>query len=285
MRTSPEMPAVPRATTRAQADGRFEFAGLEPGEYEVVAAASPGAFVVVLQPGQSATDLPQAPIEYGHARVFVTDASSVAIRTAPPVTIAGRVEIDGSRAGVTPDGFRIVAGSAFPMRPANPSVPIDGRWQFEMHGLYKPTRFDLRSASPEWYLKSLVVNGVDAAETPVDFAGARSRRDVTAVIARAARVAGVVRSEGTSANSGYVLAFPVDPARRDEGSRAIRSARVDTSGAYSLHLPPGQYWIVAAEGRTPPWPGEALFNELQPRATALTIPAVEAVRQDLTLSK
>jgi hypothetical protein len=42
---------------------------------------------------------------------------------------------------------------------------------------------------------------------------------------------------------------------------------------------------VAAEGRTPPWPGEALFNELQPRATALTIPAVEAVRQDLTLSK
>jgi hypothetical protein len=130
-----------------------------------------------------------------------------------------------------------------------------------------------------------VVNGVDAAETPVDFAGARSLRDVTAVIARAARVAGVVRSEGRSAISGYVLAFPVDHARRDEGSRAIRSARVDTSGAYALHLPPGQYWIVAAAGSVPPRPGEALFNELQPRATALTVQAPDPVRQDLTISK
>src|SRR5688572_5254439 len=112
-----------------------------------------------------------------------------------------------------------------PGRSAHVIVPAaDGTFTFT--NLWVPTRFALVPVVPGWWLKSFQVGDVDAANQTLDFStGPRVVRDVTAVLARAARITGRVTFDGAATERALVVAFAADPQRWYQDSIYIRLAQ------------------------------------------------------------
>ena len=132
------------------------------------------------------------------------------------------------------------------------TVRLNDDWTFEITGLTGPVRFAAAAATPAgWWLESVYVDGVNAADQPVTFgAPDRSRSQVEIVFSSpAAEIAGRVLDERDEPIRRYeVVVFPVDRARWDAGSRYIRTARPAAEARFSVpSLPPGDYWIAAVE--------------------------------------
>jgi len=79
----------------------------------------------------------------------------------------------------------------------------------------------------------------------------RSRHGVTAVLSHtAASVSGRVEDDrGTPVPNAPVTVFSVDRTRWDDRSLHRQALRTDATGNYSASVPPGEYWVVAAEPR------------------------------------
>jgi hypothetical protein len=96
----------------------------------------------------------------------------------------------------------------------------------------------------------VIVKGVNAADVPVEFGlAAHSRHGVIAVISRtAARISGQVRDErGTTIANAPVIVFAADRSRWDDRSIHRQLVHADQNGRYLVSVPPGDYWLVAAD--------------------------------------
>jgi hypothetical protein len=165
--------------------------------------------------------------------------------------------------GISPSDFVLAAA-----RGEGRSVIRDD-WTFSLENLSAPTRLTLTAAPPGWWLKQLMVNGVNAAEVPVEFGtAARSRHGVTAVLARtAARISGLVLGDGATGIGGSpVVVFPVDQSRWAEKSLHAQRTRADQAGRYFVNVPPGEYWVAAADAT----PDAGVFEKLVTNAVRVT---------------
>jgi hypothetical protein len=207
------------------------------------------------------------PTEFGVQRITVSglDQAPVTIRTAPTVAIAGRVVIDGNRPGVSlpdvvltavadPDlgPFSVLPSAGIGIIGRVPTAQIADDGTFELRGLAGPTRFTLMAPGP-WWLKSVDVGGINAADDPVVFAGRDdSRTDVTVVVSpTSGSIAGRVRDErGEPPDDFRVLVFSTNRTRWFGGSRYVRIvAGPELDGGFTLPaLVPDDYWVVAVDG-------------------------------------
>jgi hypothetical protein len=167
--------------------------------------------------------------------------ATLALRTAPPAVLRGRITVDAP-------GAAAVALSKLSLTTTidrNNAVPVAADGTFELHGVPGVTRVDLATPPAGWWLRSVMVGGVNAADDPIDLLSpANSRDDVQAVLARAARIAGTV--VGATGNPPVrVIAVPVERDKRYGGSRYLRFATAGRDGRYSVDVPPGDYWVAA----------------------------------------
>lgn len=298
-----------RLPTRTQVpivNGAFEIPSLRPGEYDVIISAPPGPFMVLThRNGALVESFVPPPTELAELSVTIDDTpQQLVVQTGPPSVLRGRIEFEGDAAGLVPQSFRFapttVRGAS--VQPA--SVADD--WTFRMDGLISTTRIGLISAPSGWWLRSFVVNGVDAASEPVNFSGGRaSSNNVRAVMARTSRLSGRV-TDGTSGIArGIVAAFAVEGDRRYRGSPFVRTTALDADGRYALSVPPGTYFVVAVPrpGGSAPAPvaisplslaevvslgsalalDEAMMLRLEASSVVVQVNQVEATR-DLVLS-
>jgi hypothetical protein len=284
-------------------NGTFEFPSLREGQYDVLVTAPPPPFLILTHRNGQLVDPTIPPVtEYAWGAVEVQAVPvGLTLRTGPPSVLHGRVDIEGVGAGLSPAALRFV--------PINVALPVPqlfgvaNDWTFRITDLTSTTRIGLVGAPPGWWLKAFMVNGVNAATTPVDFSGGRQTDGrVQAVLARMSRLAG--RVTNAAGARGTVVAFPAAADLRYQRSPFVRAAAIDADGNYDLSLPPGHYFVAAVPslglpGAVPPslpapaamMPGgginltlgEATMSRLESVSTSVLVDETGEQRQDLAL--
>jgi protocatechuate 3,4-dioxygenase beta subunit len=161
---------------------------------------------------------------------------------------------------------------------------------FVINGVAGAFRVAPLAADPRWWVKSAMIEGVNAVDEPMTIAGGRAVSDVDVVLSSdAATVEGKIADERVVAASTTVVVFTTDSQKWFYGSQYVRRAQPGRDGTFAVTgLPPGDYHVMALDDL----PGDpALTNltsaeflsDLIPQARRVRLPPSERVRVELPL--
>jgi hypothetical protein len=259
------------AGARLMKDGKFEFPNVTPGQY-----------VIQVDRGRrnAATEG-----EFGTLPVSVdgADITDLVLQTSTGSSISGRVTFETFRGTQIPKPGQLDL-SPVPIDPdLSPAVPgsadVHADWSFEIHGVNGPRRLRLQRAPPEWTLKEIRVNGIEATDRPLAFGKAnQSLADVEVVLTdRINTVSGtIVDDHGRAAPAAKVVVFSPDRDRWYPTSRYLRAASAGADGAISLTgLPSGNYYAAAVPALPSDgdeaWQDPAFLESLLAHAATFTL--------------
>jgi hypothetical protein len=302
------------ATALVAADGRFAFMNVPPGRYTIDAAVNvvelsatePGigprrpiqgppttpihgatmSGIIDVIPGLRATTYlhrfqngppysARVPLTVGNA-----DTTGVTVRLIAQATLSGSYVIEADPAhpevaaparltfGLDPaSGDAALGGSARPIRGGGPGV-------IGVSGIV-PGRYWLRVQEPGWIIKSVVFNGDDYTNRPLDIDAPITGVAVIATNAAPA-VAGVVRDGPLKAAETMVIVFPVEPAQwRNTGwwPSRVKSATLTITNSFTLPALPAGDYLVAAINRSfiENWRDPEFLARVAPLATPLSL--------------
>ena len=288
------------ATGITDADGSFMFLGVPMGQYVIQTVRVPrgmrggmniagggggGAvsFAAVRIDGPGPPMQASGPTLWTAAPVSVggQDLTDLTLTLREGATITGSVEFEGSAQKPAPDRMQMISVSIEQAdgrtRVNIPPARADQSGSFTTPGLL-PGRYLLRANPPPgWTLRQVMVNGVDAADTPVEI----EARDLSGVVVtftdRLSDLSGSVRdAQGAVDANAAVIVFPIDERQwTDYGvnPRRLRLARTTSAGAYRFGgLPPGDYYAVAiSEAVAGDWQDPAFLRQLARDATRITV--------------
>jgi protocatechuate 3,4-dioxygenase beta subunit len=220
-------------------DGRFEMAGVPPGEYTLrVQTVGRGR-------GRGGD------LEFARVPVFVNgaDVDGLILATSPGATVAGRVVSSGT---AIPGGSRlrvtVVSVDAEPI--ATPGGFVDDGGAFELRGLAGTYLFRAANLPAGWSLKRVTLAGQDVTDTPYPIFGGTDIDDLEVEVTdKSTRITGVVTdNQGRPVEDYAVIVFAADSTLWAPPSRFVRAGRPDQDGRFEISsLPPGQYLAVAVE--------------------------------------
>ena len=288
-RSNDGVAGAPARSARADAEGRFTFAGIAPGEYTMfaLANATSGWFFAS-----------------GEVTVDGEDLANVALSMAPALTIAGRLVFESATGRVPFGGVTAMPDAAikipFPLFPpatapgtVQPEIRIDSGGRFSVVNLAPGIHRSFSGAGLQgirapigaWWLKSIAVNGRDLLDGPFEIR--ESATDAVATFTDAAsEITGrVTDAAGLPAREPFVVVFSADRTFWFASSRRIAGVRPDADGRYSIrNLPPGEYHIaVATDIDQGEWFDPTLLERLRPASGSITLSGVEKKTQDLVL--
>jgi hypothetical protein len=248
-------------------DGAFELTDVAAGDYVLQTLGEPGA---------------------GTSREFGSEFVTVADRDPPPVTIRTSV-------GTTLEGRFVVEGTLEPpMRayslhasptdldrsppggrgPAGLAIHDDAR--FALTGLFGPMRLTAPEALPGWYLKSVMIGGVDITDSSFDFG--RAGTDVPeaqVVLSNAgASIAGsILDGPAPRTTAATVVVFSVNRSNWFDQSRHIKQSASGPDGSFDVTgLPPGEYFVAAVDATGASGaPTPESFESLVPGSVRVTV--------------
>jgi hypothetical protein len=289
-----EVPGFDRLLRQsADGEGHFSFRGVSPGQYRVMAQAKATS---PLTASGSPLSIEPGNVRWASADVIVDgdDVGNISLSLQPGLTIAGRVAFEGERpppplptVRLPVPAFMNIANSGYVFPPAQ----IDSGGGFTITGVLPGTyRFSsvmqgVRTPIGAWWLKSLVVNGRDLLDSPLDL---RQNVDdaVVTFTDRATEIAGTLMdARGNAAPEAYVVAFSTDRSSWFFNSRRVAGVRPDAQGRFAIrNLPPGDYRIVAVSDLDQgEWFDPAVLERLLPAATAVTLTTAEKKAHDLVV--
>jgi hypothetical protein len=269
---------VPDVVSVTRPDGSF-----------VLNNASPGSYVV------QATTAGDTRLESPPANVVINgrDVDGLVLEIGTSATARGRISFDTK----TPPGdLRRDLVRVFPVSPDSressfgtmPSPPRSD-WTFEIANL--TGRRLLRLANfrdDEWTMKSVMLEGVDVIDTPIDF----SRGDVDGIeivlTQRKTDLSGRVADGRDIPSPGStVVAFVDDPEKWGPYTRFVERVQTDQDGRFRLRgLPPARYVVVALDDLEPGEEGDVeLLERLRPKGIAVSLHESEARSVDLKITE
>ena len=232
-------PPVGGESPAIQPDGRFVFANVEPGRYQLrVRGQTEGLDTSLF--AAYALD------------VVGKDVSGLMLTLQAGARIEGRVSVE-SRRGAKPPSFKSLRvralftdGTAFGEVPA----AVQSNGTFAVHSLMPGAhQIVVEGLTPPWVLKSIVFRGSDITDRPLDVNVAEQLRDVRiAITDESSLVQGIVRTprDEPAAHTG-VLLFSQVPLFWMPANRRMRAAYTDADGRFSVPgLPAGEYVAIAA---------------------------------------
>jgi len=159
-------------------------------------------------------------------------------------------------------------------------------WTFEMPGVWG--KFMIRGMTPPgWYLKSVMLNGTDIIDTPIEVKPGEVLNDVEVTLAQEmASLTGTVTTAKGQPTSDYVVVlFAQDASKWGMMTRFVQSVRPDQSGKFRVKgLPAGDYLAVALEYLEPGEESDPeVLERLRPQATAVAIGEAEAKTLNLKI--
>lgn len=251
------------------ADGSFELSGVPPGFYSLrstVAGATANLSLDVT--GDLENVLLVARSGSTITGVVVTDTGEP-----PPFNVAGaRLSLLAPNGNVMPT-VRVPA--------------IESDWTFTLRSMGGPFLFRLFGFPNEWMLDSVHLNDDDITDAPYDVpTGGRQIAGLRIVITKeGGTISGTVMEKDAASTDAMVVVFPENQANWMYGSRFIKMARPNASGAYALSgLPAGDYFIIAEhelmEGE---WEDAQYLKAAAARATRVTLKRGESQSLDLKL--
>ena len=308
-----QIPGLGVRNAKTAADGRFTFNGVPPGQYSVLARATPkGAqleaggreavqFLASQELAQNlkrreelAVAIARAAQLWGTADVGFDgrDVNDVHITLQPGLTVSGRVELEGgtgpapslTRMSVTltPVGQTRTTGDVGQPMPG----PVDANGMFTVRGLL-PGRYtvSIAAGAPAGYtMKSAVFGGIDVLDHPFDLNGTQQPSGgLVTLSTKTTDVTGMVQDASGQPMPGVtVIAFPLDERFWTPNSRRIQGVRPATDGRYGFkNLPAGEYRVIAVLDAEPgQWFDPAFLRSL---GGFVTLSVMEGGRHTLDL--
>jgi hypothetical protein len=237
---------------RIRSDGSFMLSNVAPGTYTLMASNGGPA----LRTGGGEIEMGTLPITLAGE-----DVTGVTVVTGRGASLSGAVVVaQGSGAMLTKSGLQVTApgigggvggfpglgGGAGPF--GGRDVAEDGT--FTLTNLFGTRLLRLTGLSQEWMLESVMVDGRDVTDRPIEFASNINITGARIVVTdRVTEVSGsVTASDGKSASRDFtVVVFPDDETRWAAPSRFVRSARPDQQGLFKIRaLPPHDRYLAVA---------------------------------------
>ena len=295
-----------RRTTQAT-NGSFAFAGVAPGAYVLQAidrSLSSGASMDI---SGIAGNRGSIAYDVAHLEVTGRENTPAVMQVRPGIALSGNVRVSVpalattlsstfrlSVIGADPDDAPLDDAAAFDFTLSLYSVShavIQPDWRFVTEPVAGPFRLILINPPEGWWLKSAVVNGIDAARVPVTVTSDRAASNVDVIIdTDGATLSGRVVDERTAIAGATVVIFSVDPELWFRGSPHVRHVHAGRNGRFSQHsLPPGEYWVAADDAPGDPelndWHSISALTSLAARATRVRLSAAQRRTIELSIAR
>jgi hypothetical protein len=249
-----------------------------PGEFSCPAVA-PGDYWLLGTTRLTASADP----EYAAVRIIVTgdEQKPLTLTTGKGAPVTGRIEVEGGAA--LPANLRVIAAETDyelpqtqPPPPATEPVPgtVAADGTFALPSMFGPRLFRVDRLPPNWVLKSVLLDGTDVTDTPVDFLASSKPRTLRLVLtSRTASISGSLEAATGGPTSGRMVVFSDDPRRWGIRSRVNRTVEVQADGRYAIAgLLAGRYYIVGVEDLDDlAWFDPEVLSRLQATATPITL--------------
>jgi hypothetical protein len=237
-------------TGRIDGSGQFRVINVPPGRYvaQVRAQAGRGG------PAGRAANAGNA--EFGRQEITVgtDDLNGVVILTGPGARVTGQIVTDtGVAPPIRAQQLAVMARPVVldPSSPAGGVGRVSDDFTFEINGVFDPRVFRV-NAPQGWSLKSVVLNGQDVTDVPLDLPPGQTVSGMQIVLTeRTTHVSGrIVDARSRPVTDVTVVIFPADETMWMFQSRFIRAARPDQEGRYEIPgLPPSDsYLAIAVQG-------------------------------------
>lgn len=260
-----------------QPDGRFDFAGVPPGQYVVrvshlnsrlLGGGTPsgaalaflgarGSNMGVIAGASAGQQSPDDTIVWAAEPIVVgeTGASGLAINLRPALKVSGRVNFEGSAPPPVPQvlarsGIIVASVKPDPLGRSAALGRITADGTFLVAGLM-PGRYAIASTGfPGWpTMKSVTAGGVDVTDMPIDIADADvSDIVVTFTDAPLPVLDAMLPASAASAEDLSLLVFPVDRRYWQDPTaarRRFRAGAISRKGLVNVTgLPAGEYFLV-----------------------------------------
>ena len=302
-------------SARADADGRFRFNAIPPGQYKLTARAQvggpqgrgvgPGQMEMTIQSGRIAvpatpasgrggpsTVRPDPVVLWGATDVVVsgTAVDNVMLPLQTGMTISGQVNFEGA---IPPPAdltrLRITLSSAEPGTVSNSfNARVDASGRFTATSV-TPGRYRVSaSGAGGWFVESAVVGGQDALDFPFEVKPNQATGGITVTFTdKQTELTGTIVNDQSQPAVDYTLViFPADSRYWVGPSRRIQTTRPATDGRFTLrNLPPGEYKIATVLDIEPGAASDPAFLQQIDGATMrLTLSPGEKKQQDIRLS-
>jgi hypothetical protein len=266
-------------TTKVNPDGTFTFRNVAPAEYH-------------LNVRTAAT--PDRPAEAANVIVSVVggDVEGLSIVTGGTGAVAGRVVVEGDTP--LPSPLSKLSVRALPVDrdtavsmagiPDNGRVRDDG--SFELKSIVGQVRLTVAPLADGWAIRQIDQNGRDFTSQPFETGGQTLEGFVITLTNRFPTVTGTLHdAKGNAVLEGTAIVFPEDAALWLEDLKAIRIARVDQSGVFTIKgLRPGKYLGVAVSSAiNNQWNDPDYIESLREAAKSINLEEGETKKIDLVV--
>lgn len=286
--TADTVSEVARGTTAT--DGSFAMLGVPVGSYVAKVLKTPrppmpaaiannpqlqamlgGRFGGPATPSDALTLFADVPVSAERA------VEGLVITLSTGATVSGRVDFVGSAVVPPTTGLTVAlqsaVGTQLSLQPAR--VGDDG--SFVTAG-YPEGQYFLNPAGglPGWFIKSAMVNGVDALDQPFELRAEHIGNVVITAIDRQTGVSGTVTGGSGAGVEGTVIIFPAayrEWIARGMPQRVLRNVRAQPSGAFSIMgVPARDYLMVAVtDADIPDLQNPMVYDALARAATSVTL--------------
>ncbi len=227
------------------ADGTFSFQGVPPGQY-----------TATTQAGRGGRGSPYELQRWAKADITVNGGDlNVSLELKPGVPIAGRVVFEGTKPPDPADlqklSFRLLPLGSGGQLLSIGGGQVDGEGHFTfpavVPNVYQFTYLWPAPTTDRWTLKSSVVNGKDAYESPLTITPDDNLEWTLTFTDAPTTLTGIFQDRsGRAATDYYLVIFATDRSRWTPGSRRIRTLRPATDGTFvAKGLPAGEYYLAA----------------------------------------
>ena len=266
-------------SAKVNPDGTFMFRNIAPAEYHLNVRTAATA---------------ERPAEAANVIVSVVggDVEGVNIVTGAAGGAAGRVVVEGDVPLPSPLTKLLVR--ALPVEretavsaagiPDNGRVRDDG--SFELKSMVGQLRLTIGPLADGWAIRQIDHNGRDLTSQPFDTMGQTLDGIAITLTNRFPVVSGTLRDDkGNAVVTGTTILFPDEPSMWAEDLRAIRTARVDQSGIFTIKaVRPGDYLVVAVPTVTNnQWNDPEYLESLREQAKRISLKEGEVKSIDLVV--
>ncbi len=237
--TSPQQPGLNNilagGVAQVNANGTFEFRGVQPGAYYVMAQSR----------GPQQRLSARVPIDVGSS-----DLNNVNVRLSPPLAVTGKLAPEKADSSLNLANVRLNFAAAAPQGPGGGrggqgriDIAADGKFQTLLDG--DTYNVEIAGAPAGYYLKAVKLSGREVPDGVLDLTFSGAQVDVVLANDSGTITGTVQKSNGDPVQNARVTVVPANGSvRRD----LYKSANSGADGTFTIAtLPPGSYKLYAWE--------------------------------------